>query len=367
MRAKQVKTMSAGDLQRFSDTVHELYRCPSLLTLPHRIVELVSPLFRSSSTHYAELNPVKRRLVTVVDRVPDDFPELTPVFETLMHEHPVIRHHRTTGDGTAHRLTDFLTEPEFHNLPLYNEAYRPAEFEHEMSITLPAPQPLLIGVVVHRSKDDVDFDERDRLMFNLLRPHLVQAYENASRADAVADEQSSVLNAMEALDQGVAVLRRDLSVRTWTRRAWVAATRHFRNDAPAKSALPETLSSWAKSQLHPDHDGPSVLTPFVCESEGARLTVRLIPDVAGRQYLLTFDEHFTQPCANQHKLSSLNLTERESEVLCWVVAGETNAQIAAHLSLSPRTIQKHLERIFTKLGVETRTAAAAIASRLISM
>ena len=71
--------------------------------------------------------------------------------------------------------------------------------------------------------------------------------------------------------------------------------------------------------------------PFVCESDGARLTIRLIPDVAGRQYLLTFDEHFTQPCANQHKLSSLNLTEREAEVLCWVVAGETNVQIAVTL------------------------------------
>ena len=47
----------------------------------------------------------------------------------------------------------------------------------------PAAQPLLIGVVVHRPKDDVDFDERDRLMFNCLRPHVVQAYENACRAD----------------------------------------------------------------------------------------------------------------------------------------------------------------------------------------
>ncbi len=51
------------------------------------------------------------------------------------------------------------------------------------------------------------------------------------------------------------------------------------------------------------------------------------------------------------------LTVREREVLQWVAAGKTNAQIAEILSASPRTIGKHLENIYAKLGVETRTAA----------
>jgi len=44
--------------------------------------------------------------------------------------------------------------------------------------------------------------------------------------------------------------------------------------------------------------------------------------------------------------------------LALVAAGKTNAEIAAILAISPRTVQKHLEHIFQKLGVETRTAAA---------
>ena len=52
------------------------------------------------------------------------------------------------------------------------------------------------------------------------------------------------------------------------------------------------------------------------------------------------------------------LTPRETEVLNWVVAGKTNPEIAAIVSAGVRTVQKHLEHIFTKLGVETRTAAA---------
>jgi DNA-binding CsgD family transcriptional regulator len=51
------------------------------------------------------------------------------------------------------------------------------------------------------------------------------------------------------------------------------------------------------------------------------------------------------------------LTAREREVLEWVAAGKTNRDIASILGARPRTIEKHLERIYEKLGVETRTAA----------
>ena len=59
--------------------------------------------------------------------------------------------------------------------------------------------------------------------------------------------------------------------------------------------------------------------------------------------------------------SELGLTTREGEVLSWLAKGKTNRDIAQILGLSPRTIDKHLEQIYSKLGVENRTAAAAIA------
>ncbi|MGZ5084942.1 MAG: helix-turn-helix transcriptional regulator, partial [Usitatibacter sp.] len=51
------------------------------------------------------------------------------------------------------------------------------------------------------------------------------------------------------------------------------------------------------------------------------------------------------------------LTVREGEVMHWLSCGKTDAEIAALLSISPRTVHKHLQRIYEKLGVETRTAA----------
>jgi DNA-binding CsgD family transcriptional regulator len=57
------------------------------------------------------------------------------------------------------------------------------------------------------------------------------------------------------------------------------------------------------------------------------------------------------------------LTEREREVLGWVAAGKSNSQIAEIVGASPRTVAKHLQRIYEKLGVESRTAAAMRAVR----
>jgi len=65
--------------------------------------------------------------------------------------------------------------------------------------------------------------------------------------------------------------------------------------------------------------------------------------------------------------SELGLTTRESEVLSWLSKGKTNRDIAQILGLSPRTVDKHLEQIYAKLGVENRTAAAAIAVKAKSL
>ncbi|WP_066736285.1 response regulator [Cupriavidus sp. D384] len=57
------------------------------------------------------------------------------------------------------------------------------------------------------------------------------------------------------------------------------------------------------------------------------------------------------------------LTAREAEVMAWVARGKTNRDVAEILGMSPRTVNKHLEHIYEKLGVETRTAAVAAAQR----
>jgi CheY-like chemotaxis protein/DNA-binding CsgD family transcriptional regulator len=64
-------------------------------------------------------------------------------------------------------------------------------------------------------------------------------------------------------------------------------------------------------------------------------------------------------------MQAFRLTLRESEVLYWVVKGKTNRDIGDILGSSPATVKKHLERIYEKLGVETRTAAASVAMQRV--
>jgi CheY-like chemotaxis protein/DNA-binding CsgD family transcriptional regulator len=64
-------------------------------------------------------------------------------------------------------------------------------------------------------------------------------------------------------------------------------------------------------------------------------------------------------------LLAFRLTLRESEVLYWVAKGKTNRDIGDILGSSPATVKKHLERVYQKLGVETRTAAAAMAMQRV--
>lgn len=61
----------------------------------------------------------------------------------------------------------------------------------------------------------------------------------------------------------------------------------------------------------------------------------------------------------------LPITKRESEVLYWVSYGKTSWEISQILTLSPRTVNKHLEQIYKKLGVDNRTSAAAISIRIL--
>jgi DNA-binding CsgD family transcriptional regulator len=65
------------------------------------------------------------------------------------------------------------------------------------------------------------------------------------------------------------------------------------------------------------------------------------------------------PPLAQASIEDMPLTSREREVLQWLSSGKTDKDIGRILAISPRTVHKHLQRIYEKLGVETRTAAVS--------
>ena len=72
----------------------------------------------------------------------------------------------------------------------------------------------------------------------------------------------------------------------------------------------------------------------------------------------TFRREQARPDAlSRFTLASVDLTPREQEVLFWIAQGKTNSEISVLCGISVRTVHKHVEHIYQKLGVETRTAA----------
>lgn len=224
--------------------------------------------------------------------------------------------------------------------------------------------PLVVGIAPNRSSKD--FSERDRLLLNLLSPHLMQAYRNAELVTQMRQKLELVSQLIAVLDVGVIVLTKETRTKLMTRRACQWLTEYFGRRSVRRNSLPEELRRWIahqKALLNDQAHVPLPLKPLVKEHEAKRLVIRLISDVDRSVLLLEEQQAILQPTA----IENLGLTPRETEVLTWVAKGKSNAEIGTILGLSTRTIQKHLEHIYQKIGVESRTAAAAKAYEIASV
>jgi DNA-binding CsgD family transcriptional regulator len=168
--------------------------------------------------------------------------------------HPFTKYFARTGDVSALKLSDFMTLRQVKNSWLWEEMNKPLDANYHLcvSTTMDPQSSSALGL----SRKFKDFAERDRLILNLLRPHILQA----SRIAELITKN------------------------------------------------PNLASLGAPNEFH---------------------------------------EQF-------------NLSPRECEVADWVAKGKTNPEIALILGTSPRTIEKHMERILEKLRVENRTAAATL-------
>jgi DNA-binding NarL/FixJ family response regulator len=101
------------------------------------------------------------------------------------------------------------------------------------------------------------------------------------------------------------------------------------------------------------------------ETDGRKLEFSLLGSVGPNELLLRIDELHARNHTRVLQLA-LSLTAREADVLVWISRGKSNRDIGEILQISPRTVNKHLEQVYVKLGVENRAAAAARAVRLLA-
>ena len=360
-----MERLSRGDLRAVLDCLQTTYATLDIEAFPR---QAVAGLRRVVPAPFGSFNEIDHRAATisyVVEPAEAQVSRLELVVGQYLHEQPMVAHYQRTGDGSARKLSDFLTREEFHRLSIYNQNYSRSGVEYQMSVmvrSLQRPSPRTIAIALDRSRGDSDFTERDRIILNLLRPHLITAYANAETVSALRRTAPATDGAPETRRREIIVLRRS-GRHLISPRAAYWLDEYFGDASSRGDHLPDELQSWVRGQrLHAGQGStlPSPATPLMVEREGARLEIRLVPDSPDDMLVLEEQKMRVDHAA----LQQLGLTRREAEVLHWVREGKTNPEVGAILQVSPRTVGKLLERIFPKLGVHTRTAAAVRAGRI---
>jgi DNA-binding NarL/FixJ family response regulator len=122
------------------------------------------------------------------------------------------------------------------------------------------------------------------------------------------------------------------------------------------NTLPIYIAPWLEA---------GAVEPLLIEDLSEPLLVKTMDKEVAEERLLVI-EPANKPREEDLLREKFELTPRESEVLTWISRGKTNQEIAMILDFSPRTVNKHLEQIFRKLGVENRTTAAAVSLKYLN-
>ncbi len=279
-------------------------------------------------------------------------------FDRHFREHPLVRFHGAHPGGPTQRISDCMDVSAFRNSALHADYYRRIGINHVMALPLRIDSANVISVVFNRSHSD--FKDHERGVLDAVRHPLAAIYRNL----VVCEEAGVGLRCISQLaaDGGWEMVRVTLGGRILdaSRAALRLLARFFPECAPGRQAeLPAALFAWFARSRYWGLERPAINhgQHFTLSRLGSRLTVHFVPDPddAATGFLLMKGERLDLRAGD---LAQLPLTEREREVLALVAAGKTNGEIATVLAISARTVQKHLEHIFQKLGVETRTAAA---------
>jgi DNA-binding CsgD family transcriptional regulator len=286
--------------------------------------------------------PPHRLLALVESPLPEVADDDDETFWRIVDEHPLcLAQNRSRFD--ALKLSDFYSRRELHALELYSDWFRPAGIEFELEAGIPSPMEHTKTFLFDDGRRD--FSERDRSLLNLLRPHLAQLH-HAATVRRLADGARSVIEDGRDLgERGLLLVDAHGAIEVASPRA----RRLLAAYAPASGTrLPASLAAWLDAQRAGARVGRGT-TALTIAGPGGTLLAEL--DRRGDTDVVLLEE-----CV---ALGETALSTREHEVLALVRDGLRNAEIAEALWVSPATVRKHLENIYDKLGVHTRTAAVA--------
>jgi DNA-binding CsgD family transcriptional regulator len=254
-------------------------------------------------------------------------------FSRHAHEHPVLRHVRRVGQGGPWRISDVADRRHWHSLPLYDVFFRPLRVEHQAAFAVGDPRGEIVTAVAF-NRSTRDFSDRDVAMLSAVRP-LVSTLHRVGLEYRRA--RASLVGRAAAVRGGVAVVGRAGQLEWADATAAAALEAVFPGEIRPGAGVPAGIWSWlARSERSLEVRG-----------EPAVLTLRRGPRLDGRAAILVDPPGRT----------TAPLSQRQRQVLELVEGGLSNRQVAARLGISGRTVDKHLENAYARLGVDNRVSA----------
>jgi DNA-binding CsgD family transcriptional regulator len=338
-----VRTLGERDAAALASVTAELAVLDDAEPFPPHFLGRLAELLASRDACYCELDRRRQRSLFAswwedgdgASEVPDDDAPDAEAYWRLRHQHPVCGYRERTNDWTNTRVvSDFVTLREFQHTEIWHELYRDVPVNHWIDVGLRSNGRHTRMFIFTRGRGE--FAERDRLVLDLLQPHLQQRLDRVQAASAAADALAS-LEEHEADDpRHVALCTPDGVIEF----ASPQSRRLLRSYLPGTNGrIPEHLLG---ALLHSRQ-------PVVFERDERRLTIRAARS-AGLLVMLLGEEDMRID----------RLTPRQRTILEHVARGETDAQIASAIGIASATVNKHLEQVYRRLGVHTRTAAVAL-------
>jgi DNA-binding CsgD family transcriptional regulator len=360
--------LSAQDTQLLHQAIQQIYTLHDRDTFPVESLTIVDRLVPSDIPTFQRTDI--RTFETEDVFMPNQFAGLTIALkqakDRYLPDHPIAQNMGVAIHSVC-AVSDFATVAELHALPIYQQFLRLLETEDQMLFFLPQDQPEsllqltqrdpnLAGFALNRSARN--FTERDRLILNLLRPHLIQAYGNAQKYQRIEQDLGQLQRSVDQL--GMVILNAQGQLQWMTPKAAMWLETYFTKPT-AINCLPDHLWAWVRHQIHAltqNPDGTTACMPLHIELPCKKLVIRLMPESTGDRYTLLLEE---QTRSHLKLLETLGLTQRETEILGWLMQGYDNKAIATHLSINIGTVRKHLENIYRKLDVQSRSEAITYA------
>lgn len=355
-----MERLTGKDLRHLSEFLRELYQLRSHDEFTTHLVTTLPSITEGEFTSYNEIHPEAGTSAFKTD--------LTPFFRDPAHyadvltrhakTHPILVHMQQTKDGQPVMMSDFLSMRQFRETDLYNEFYRPLQIPHIIGFALAIDNHRSVTIARHR--DGREFSEKTRTTLNAIRPHVLQGFRNALAITHMQDQLAGLNQAMEDARQALLAVTTEGRVKWATPSAYARMRKYGFRVRNGSDWLPSRLREWMihqQRQLDSPTEVATPMSPLKITCGTASLSIRLVRN--GSQSLLLLEEQ--RSSLDRQGLHALGLTMRETEILDWVAQGKTNPEIGTILGISPRTVQKHLERIYGRLGLENRHAAIRVA------